>query len=173
MTVLWLVGEPCIGKTAVAAELLRRAGNGAEVTLSTPHVSVCGSAFAAGDFTSSVGIGYAGRRPLIIARWASLNLATSELLILDGDVFANPPVAAELAHHRRLAVVLEGSELARQRRRDLGVRVTPQDLAADQVARDRWVTDFPGRTARVLADQRPRQLAEVLLTGVVHGPPAA
>lgn len=161
MKILWVVGEPCVGKSSLVAALLRgRDGRGVVRAGTIPYTYGTGGLVAPGDYTRAVPSEYVGRRAAKVAvDVATVGPDLVTAVVLDGPLFATREVVEALDGHQHVALLLEGSEEARERSRTSGRRVLPRARAAASSALALWLLSFRGRVGTLLADAPPSVLA--------------
>lgn len=166
-TVLWIIGEPGIGKTTMVRALLPKPWELIDIkgwpkwTFAGPQKQIV----AAGHYTGAMfdgadTVGYNQVNNAIA--WWKEHLFTRPLTILDGDRFSHLKAveAFQAAGADLRCFVLEGLGLAEERRGRRGSNQAASWLAGRRTKTTRFAKAFPGPTAQVYADQPPERLAD-------------
>jgi ABC-type dipeptide/oligopeptide/nickel transport system ATPase component len=143
-TILWIVGEPGVGKTTLARGLLGKVP--AEVRIPKPKWSISGGIAAAGHYVGGTFDGadtvpYNGVEDALVF-WREF--IKSPLTLLDGDRFSNAKVVEFLAAHNKLCLLLSAPEdVVAARRAARGSDQNPSWVRGRKTKSRRFFEMFP------------------------------
>jgi hypothetical protein len=160
---VWVVGEACIGKSTLIRSLM---GTPVGLVDATPQVR-----FTTYADVSAIGV-YRGAdedgprvnklHALHALDWWRVNMTGCRYLLMEGEHFMSWDAYERLQGHTRLAIQLEGVQLARERRFARGLTAMRTQAAAGRATADRWALHFPGPVMRLHPDLPPDVLGKTV-----------
>jgi len=152
-TVLWVLGEPCIGKTTLIRAFLPPPVALID-TDGWPRFSASGDNVAVGTYRGAEADGPRVNKCQAIAAlsWWKAHLFGYRLLLLEGDAFMTEDILAKTYGCDRRLLLLEGLHLARSRRYLRGLTRGGSEVVESRRNSERFAINFPGPVAKLHPD---------------------
>lgn len=183
-TVLWVVGEPGVGKTSLVREMVQLAAPRRIYRHPKPKWDVQEGGLALAGHYDGGKFDGADTMPIsniwpAVEYW-NQHLIRCKLTVFDGDKFSNPKILEAIrqdapAHDLRCLHLWDSPEAVLARRTARGTSQNPTWVAGRKTKAVRFATHFPGETAwsvnlqPFMGQGTLRQLAQAVLSWVGHG----